>query len=240
MLAASVVGRSHSSIEQDNEDAVATAIREDGTLLLALADGAGSARRSREGAWLAVETAISSLERGEPPEDWCDELLCALAAVRRSVSKRAREARSRPRDFACTLLLAAITDERLSILQLGDGAVIARIEDQWLRLLKPQRGRYAGETVFVTSRRAASLAETETRTQEGLRAIVLLSDGLEPVATDVASGAPHHPFFEPLLRFASLERSAADQEAELAGFLASDRVQSRSSDDLSLILAIKR
>lgn len=241
VLRASVTGRSHSAIEKENEDAVHSATLADGALLLALADGAGSASHAGTGARQAVVTAIEALreanDAGRPVEQ---ALRDALRKVRREVAKRSRQARIRPRCFASTLLLVVAHRGLLATLQVGDGAAVALGENGWERLTAPIRGRHAGETVFVTSREAAALAEIDRRSLEGVRALALLSDGLEPVATDVETGLPHAPFFDPLVAFASAERLVAEQEAELEDFLASDRLQSRSPDDMSLIVAVRR
>ncbi|MEX2543206.1 MAG: PP2C family serine/threonine-protein phosphatase [Trueperaceae bacterium] len=240
VIAASVAGRAHTTHDKGNEDAVLTDRRRDGTVLLALADGAGSAGLAGEGARLAVDAAIAALRRESIQGDRLDQALrAALKQVRKEVGAKARQLRVRPRDFACTLLLAVAREDTLAVLQVGDGAVIALGEEGWSRITQPQRGRYAGETTFVTSRGASALAEVEIRSLAPLRALALLSDGLEPVATDMTNGTPHGPFFDPLVTFAAADRPVAEQEAAISSFLASDRVQSRSSDDLSLILALK-
>jgi hypothetical protein len=239
VLAVSVTGRSHAAIGKGNEDAVRAARLAGGTLVLAVADGAGSAGRAGEGARLAVATAVEALSGELGREGLAESLRSALSEVRRAMAGRSRELRVRPRDFACTLLLAVVHGDAVAVLQLGDGAVVGRGADGWRRLVGAQRGRYAGETVFVTSRGAAALAEVEVHPLESVGALALLSDGLEPVATDVASGLPHSPFFDPLVAFAAAQRTEADLEAELARFLGSDRVQTRSSDDLSLVLALR-
>jgi hypothetical protein len=239
MLAGSVAGRSHVANDRGNEDAVRTAVLPNGTLLLALADGAGSAPWAGDGAWLSVDTAAKALATfgGQAASEV--GLSHALRQVRHEVAVLACEQGARPRDFACTLLLAAISADTLAVLQVGDGAIVARSNGDWRRVTRPLRGRHAGETVFVTSRRATDLARVDTRLLAQIDAVALLSDGLEPVATDVGSGDPHRPFFDPLAAFAARDRELVQQEAELEGFLASERVQSRCLDDLSLILAVR-
>jgi hypothetical protein len=244
IVSASVTGRSHLASDRGNEDAVATRVLAHGTILLALADGAGSARRAGDGSRLAVAAAVQALGDegfgGEGEEvDLEDALRRALQQVRDTLAARACESRARPRDFACTLLLAVIHRETLAVLQLGDGAVVSRSSGNWQRVTQPLRGRHAGETVFVTSRRALDQAQVEVGSNAAVEALALLSDGLEPVATVVATGTPHGPFFDPLVAFAGSNRDAAQQELELERFLASDRLQSRSLDDLSLILAVR-
>jgi hypothetical protein len=240
LLAGSVAGRSHLANDRGNEDAVRTTVQPDGTLLLALADGAGSAPRAGDGAWRSVDTAAMALAAfvGQAASE--AGLRHALRQVRHEVAALACELGARPRDFACTLLLAVISADTLAVLQVGDGAIVARSEGDWRRVTQPLRGRHAGETVFVTSRRATDVARVDKRPLARIDAIALLSDGLEPVATDVGSGDPHGPFFDPLAAFAARDRELAQQEAELEAFLASERVQSRCLDDLSLILAVRR
>jgi hypothetical protein len=240
VVCASAVGRAHVAQGKGNEDAFATAQLPDGRVVLALADGAGSAPRGGEGARLAVATAAAALA-STAGDGYGQErtLEVVLADVRRKVAATARQRRTRPRVFASTLLLAVLGPGELVVLQLGDGGVVGLGDNGWKRLVEPQRGRHAGETVFVTSRRAGALARVETHSASAFRAVALFSDGLEPVATDLRSGAPFAPFFDPLAAFARAERPRAGQEAALEAFLAGDRVQSRSADDLSLILAVR-
>lgn len=305
VVTASVTGRAHAARGQGNEDATRSLRLADGTVVLALADGAGSANRAAEGATLAVEAAIEALgasltgsavesgaaafgvepasqvtavdsepgadeelapdpERARPavgterlrPEgglepagqhetrELSEALLVAMAAVRRALAARVRElrqeARATPRELSSTLLLAILRGDTLAVLQLGDGAAVAGNRSGWRRVTRPLRGRHAGETVFVTSRGARELAEVEVCALAADESLALLSDGLEPVATDMTSGEPHAPFFDPLATFAGADRPQEHLEAELEEFLGSERVQSRSSDDLSLILAVRQ
>jgi hypothetical protein len=67
-----------------------------------------------------------------------------------------------------------------------------------------------------------------------------LTDGLQRLALDFTARTPHLPFFQPL--FAAL-RAAPDVES-LAGpfreFLDSQRINERTDDDKTLVLAISR
>ena len=246
VVAATVTGRGHLLRDAGNEDALHCTSLEDGTWLLALADGAGSASRAAEGARLVVDAAVMSLTARLSQESGAEptELLAAtLLDVRRAVATRLRESRAserlRARDLAATLLLALLRGDVLAVLQVGDGAVVRGSAGDWRRVTEPVRGRHAGETVFVTSRRAPLAAEVAVVELGADETLALLSDGLEPVATDLGSGEPHPPFFEPLATFARRDAPSELLAAELADFLASDRVQQRSPDDLSLVLAAR-
>ncbi len=241
LLSASVTGRAHLARGTGNQDALAAATSRDGSLLLAVADGAGSAVHSATGARVAVETAIASLaasDLGKPEA----ALRLALEKAARALAGLARRNGGLTRDYACTLLLSVTTKEAVCALQLGDGAIISRADGKVARLTRPWRSKFAGETVFVTSPGAleqASIARLDPAAVDG---IALLTDGLEPVATDLTSGAPFEPFFMPLFGFTAAAGGSADQlrrSRQLTELLGSERVSSRTHDDTTLLLAAR-
>ena len=241
LLGASLTGRAHEQRGLPNQDALAAASRLDGHLLLAVADGAGSAPLSAEGAELACRTAIACLSAVPTPEPE-PALRLALAKAATAVHSHARRAGKPARDYACTLLLAVASDRFVSGLQLGDGAVVTATAGGLERLTPGWRSTYAGETVFLTSPGAAGLASVASRPAAEVSGIALLTDGLEPVATDLASGRPFGPFFEPLFRFAAGSLDAglqAGRTRQLEALLGSDRIRSRTHDDTTLLLAAR-
>ena len=245
MVAASSAGASHRNGR--NEDAWLAASRLDGTLLLAAADGAGSARCAAAASQLAVRRTCELLSEGPLAygEAWRDHLLTLLLEVRSTLLRAVvHEIESgsgpvppQPHDYATTLLLTVLTASELVALQLGDGAIVARQQDGDLaRPLQPLRGQHAGETVFVTSSEAIEAARIAVVPASGLTGVALLTDGLEALATDLRSGAPFAPFFDPLFEFAAGDDSAK-RSRDLGAFLETPRVSGRSHDDKTLILA---
>lgn len=242
LVAASVAGRAHERRGVGNQDAFAAATAADGSLLLAVADGAGSAERSAEGARVAADTAVASLAAGGALDSGA-RLLAAFRQARSAVSRKAERSGIPVREYASTLLLVCAGADSVGALQLGDGAVVIRSGPDVSRLTPPWRSAYAGETVFLTSPGAEEHLRFTHRPGAGLDGIALLTDGLEPVATDLQSGAPYAPFFAPLFTFAAGEATAASQgprNRELARLLASDRIRSRTHDDTTLVLAVRR
>lgn len=107
------------------------------------------------------------------------------------------------------------------------------------RVTRPQHGRYAGETLFATGAEALRGASLTEAALEGVDALALFTDGLEPVA--LTGETPFAPFFEPLFGFAAdADRGALERGRALEGFLTSERVRSRTDDDLTLLLATHR
>ena len=121
---------------------------------------------------------------------------------------------------------------------------------QWLQLetgeLKvvadAQKGEYANETVFLTMADALERLEWQTYSADTLgsrcAALALFSDGLARLAMQLPSNAPHPPFFKPLFQFARKTKDSAQASQELNGFLSSERMNQRTDDDKTLILAV--
>ncbi|WP_169730708.1 PP2C family serine/threonine-protein phosphatase [Calidithermus chliarophilus] len=238
VIGASVEGSSHRQAGRGCDDAHGH--RQAGELLLlAVADGAGSALLGGEGARIAVEAALGALHDSlvEVSLDWGEALDRALRTARAVLEAEAYY-RGRPfREFATTLLLAACDGERLGAVQLGDGAVVARRGGCWERLTRPNEGEYANETVFLTVPEPERHASSFVGPCGDLEALVLLTDGLEGLALNLRAGQPHAPFFEALHRFAAREGETGALEAALREELASERIEARTDDDKTLLIA---
>jgi hypothetical protein len=68
-----------------------------------------------------------------------------------------------------------------------------------------------------------------------VQGVALFTDGLERLALHFATKTSYQPFFAPLFKFAT-DLNAT--EADLAGFLASERICSHTDDDKTLVLAV--
>lgn len=139
--------------------------------------------------------------------------------------------------YATTLLVALATPEFVAAAQIGDGAVVMQGSEGTLEVLTvPEHGEYLNETTFVTATDYLERAQHAVRQQPGVRALALLSDGLQMLALDLERNEAFRPFFEPLLAFAAKPEAT---EAELAAFLDSDRICERTDDDKTLVLAVR-
>jgi hypothetical protein len=245
VVGVSLRGSSHVKTGHPCQDFHATARLPCGTLVAAIADGAGAAAFAEVGAELAVKTAMETLSRhlekdslvGAGAESWRgllrEAMHSALAAV-----KREAEARGAPvRDLACTLSVAVARPGMVAAAQIGDGSVVGADGDgRILSLLRPIAGEYLNETTFLVS--AGALDEIQFAWHEGkFPRLAMLTDGLQMLALKILDGAPHAPFFEPLFRFIATAEDEEKGRANLTAFLGSERVQTRADDDLTLLLA---
>lgn len=210
--------------------------RRDGTLLAALADGAGSAADAAAGARIAVSEALRHLDQGlsKLPALPNDDALRALAEA---TLDAARTALSGPSQ-ACTLILCAALPDRLLAAQIGDGFCVIRApEDHTFRRAVPGwRGEYVNQTPFLTD--TDWRAQAHIRTLPAPAFLCLASDGLEGLAIRHRDDHPHPGFFAPLDQF--LRAGPDAPEEAMAAVLAAPETTARSTDDLSLIAAVRR
>jgi hypothetical protein len=256
VVAASVAGTAHVARGRPGQDACRWLVRDDGVLIAAVADGAGSAERSGEGAALAVERAVAHLaavvrvgtgstgDAGPAASlpttsgDWCAVLTAAFDAARNAIIDLAARESVEPGRFACTLAVVVATPTVVAAGQVGDGLVVVReLRDDLRAVCLPERGDYANETVFLTSDDMAGHRQCHV-SEEPFSAIALTTDGLLRLAFHVPDHQVHRPFFDPMFRFAADAVDGAAASTELGAFLTSDRVCARTDDDKTLILAV--
>ena len=239
VVGASITGTSHQKLGQPCQDAAGWALGPDRSLIVAVADGAGSAPLGREGAQLAVSTAVEFLSSRRSlgsREASKDQLVSALERARSALLNDAENRGVEIRDLATTLILVQATPDFVAALQVGDGsAVLDDRRDGIVGLTKPQAGEYINETMFITAEDAMDQAQTvlhESRISGG----AVFSDGLQMLGLKMPEATPHAPFFNPLLRFVGAATDAEAADEELKSFLRSPRVTSQTTDDLTLVL----
>lgn len=245
IIGASVQGTSHQERDIPCQDAHAYRLLPEGVALVAVADGAGSAERSDEGARWAVEHVIASVQaglaEGSPEDDvgWEALLTEAFIQAGQALVQRAEAEDALPRDFATTLTCALVSHDRLAVGQIGDGIVVAKGKDGGLfAAVLPQRGEYANETFFLTTAEALQQLEVQIYTQP-IEALAVMTDGLIRLAINLANHEPHSPFFQPLMLFAAQAEDEAKAQEQLAELLASERVGERTDDDKTLVLVAR-
>ncbi len=244
VVAASVRGTSHERIKQLCQDAHHWEMLPEGVLVAAVADGAGSAALGKIGAIVASQTAVETirlkLAQPQAPEDdkgWQLLLNNALVAAKTAVEAEAVACQMTARDLATTLIIVVATPKLIASAQVGDGVAVASdSQGNLIALTAPQRGEYANETTFLVSPNALETAQVNL--WHGATAnIAVLSDGLQMLALEMTDGKPHVPFFSPLFHFMADVTNETEAKEQLVALLRSERIQKRTDDDLTLLLA---
>jgi hypothetical protein len=142
------------------------------------------------------------------------------------------------REFATTLLLACVMKDLVAAVQLGDGAIVIQEAGGGLLCLpQSSQGEYVNETDFLTDRDYLNRPQYSVIPIETVSGIALLTDGMQMLALKYPENEPHPPFFHGLFTFAAKEDSS---EESLAEFLQSERVNGRTDDDKTLVLAVRQ
>lgn len=256
VTAASQAGTAHVRRGEPCADAFAMA-QSGSVLVLALADGAGSARFGGQAAQFATQEAVrvaqSLFQNGSPQGEPCDFLRevfrRTLAGLLHQILLWQGGEAQGHKDFSeparlsayhATLMLAVVSESHLLAGNIGDGWLIVRGRDGTARAVAPPaRGEYCNETFFLTSEHAIEDAVCETVSTADIDAIALLSDGPSWFAIDLEARQPSQALFDKLFQFAA-DRSVvvARKEEELAEFLASEPVCRKTDDDKTLVLAV--
>ena len=242
-LGAAVAGTSHARNATPCQDAFAHCQLPSGELILAVADGAGSAPQAATGAQLLVEAVVAataaSLAKYQPlsRRAWQVVITAAFATARASVIAHAIDNGQPTRDYAATLVLLILHAQGAACGLVGDcAAVILDEADALVSLCAPQRGEYANSTNFVVQPDGLDQL-TVTCWERKIRNAALFSDGLATLAMNIAENRPFRPFFKPLFAFLATSDSSDDKAtAALTAFLDSARVNARTHDDKTLVL----
>lgn len=209
-----------------------------------VSDGAGSAEFGGEGSALVCRNILQSARQhfqatNQPPTDeqiwsWIDQVRdsITLAATRREIASR---------QFAATLVAVFVTPQETLLLHIGDGAAVLKVGDDWIVPSWPENGEYASMTFFITDDPVPRLRIT--RSENVASGVAVFSDGLEKLLLDFAAAKAHAPFFagifSPLLASGVNGRDTG-LSSGLAKYLDSEAVNSRTDDDKSLILAVRK
>lgn len=158
-------------------------LAKNGVYVIALADGAGSARLSHFGAERVVRDASEYIA-----EHFLELLNCndgrnvkkeLLKMLHTSLAEEADARKCNVHDLSCTLLLAAVHQNDFILAHIGDG-VIGYLEGNELKVASmPDNGEFSNVTSFVTSSNALTSMRVFKGKLNNKDAFVLMSDGTE-------------------------------------------------------------
>ncbi|RUT07143.1 hypothetical protein DSM106972_024040 [Dulcicalothrix desertica PCC 7102] len=227
----------------------------DDVIVGAVADGAGSAKFSNIGAKLAVKTALFHLEeffknlKEEKKRDLQQPIVSELARevfrevfreildkVKNELKAKASEQECDFNDLACTLLAFIATPDWIAAMQIGDGFIVIRAENsnEYKLFFPPDKGEYANETIFVTSKDA----DYKMDVLYNPKFICASTDGLERLAINFRDWKPSSGFFKPFEEGLKITEKLEQEEEDIKKWLTSEDVNTRTDDDKTLLLCL--
>ncbi len=220
-------------------------------LALCACDGAGSALHGGLGARLAIDAfrqVIEGLRIGG--HDQLKDARHLFSCVRERFLEnidfncKVHGRSAQISDFACTFLGVVVSNSHVVFLQIGDGAVVfedANEPGTYSYFEWPMQGEYESTTYFLTQNIAVEKAHCQVLSDLTVNSIALFTDGIQRLALDYASRSVVSGFFRPLL--ASLSKLppglSTSFKLGLEQFLDSERVNERTDDDKTLVLAAR-
>ncbi len=206
------------------------------TLVAACADGAGSAELSQLGSKAAVDRFMEVASGDTAPtkeqvESWVD-------AARVRLLEEAVANGSTSRQLACTFLAALVGDGWAAFAQVGDGVIVFDGPDGYDFAFWPDNGEYANTTHFLSEDDYQQHLRVEI-VERHVSELALLTDGLQMLALDIAGAKVHDRFFAPLFKTVRNGPDEAALQTALLDFMGSKRVNDRTDDDKTLLLATR-
>ena len=242
----SVAGFSHVADGTPCQDANAFGIREDGWLVAAVSDGAGSAAHSHIGSRAYVSDVVEFfLNYSELPHISPDEMAASLIDIINRTSERLTAGefngtvseRLALSDFVATIVMVLCNQNGGTFFHVGDGAGVSlKLHNmEHCVVSEPENGEYLNETYFVTMNKWEEHLRVTSFCGE-FDTILLMSDGVTPMAMNKGCEAPFQPFVQPVIEH--LLRSTPDRgNAALRNTLKASEVRAITEDDMTLFWA---
>lgn len=209
-------------------------------LVICVADGAGSAAHSDVGATRTCDEVVRQIEaRGANSIPSREEIICIFGAVRDAIAAHAESLKVGIRDLACTALLTVATPSWAVFAQIGDGAIVMGCGEELRTVFWPEPAEFANCTDFLTDDKFAELLQFEIVTGS-ISEIALLTDGLQRLALDFGTRNAHPPFFRPIFSKLTAECDTEPLAETFRAFLNSPRINERTDDDKTLVVAVHR
>lgn len=247
VLAASERGVSHEQSDAPCQDAHAWIELAPDMVICAVADGLGSAPRSEEGSRLAADTAVqairAALKESTPSseDDWRSLLSSAFTRTADALRAKAAEVVETVEAFDTTLIVSVSTSDWTASAHVGDGAVVIWRDDDVVETFSaPEHNEYANIVTPITVPNLINVMRIRVERHRS-RGFAMITDGLQPLTINHATDVAYDGFFRPLfndLRAMPASASEADVE-DLRAFLRSPRVNERTTDDKTLLWAVR-
>ena len=250
---ASAIGLAHINQETECQDRFScqTIETKDGEVLIAVvADGAGSTTDGQIGAEIACQFFIEGISDFLHSQDASVGSLNQefgkfwISYFQKKIAGIAEENEKNIRDFASTLVGVAIGQKQAAFFQIGDGGAVfskSGEANSYRFAITPEESEYVNVTDFLTDETAIEKLRFEL-IEERIEDLILFSDGIFAVAVDYQTNQPHEPFLMPMMApLRNGNRNSPDGNQDLSrkleSFLASPKINEKTDDDKTIILA---
>jgi hypothetical protein len=241
VFGAKTAGRGHQIKKIPCQDAFYSDFYQSSHVVIAIADGLGSASRSDLGAQIAVESAVNTVtsRMALGQTDYHQLLYDGILHARNDLLKRAAEEICHVRDLASTILLIIASRDGIAVAHIGDGAIVIK-GSGFVRLISPpENSEYANVVVPLTSQDwEKSLRIYESA--EPIECVAAFTDGLQNAALKKVNSVyePFVAFFNPVFSYALKIEDIDTAGTDIEELLISPKVRDSSDDDKTLVISV--
>lgn len=182
VIQCAIQGRGHIKSNTPCQDKTYSMVT-DTMQVIALADGAGSAKLSHYGAETVTKFICSELTEKFgvyfDDNDGAAVKQQLIEGVLKSLAETAKQLECEIKELASTLLFVAVKNEQFIIAHIGDG-VIGYLKNNEMNIAsQPENGEFVNTTIFTTSKDAIMTMKLIKGFLGGIQGFVLMSDGTE-------------------------------------------------------------
>jgi hypothetical protein len=205
-----------------------------------VADGAGSASHSEVGATFVCDALVDAIAKCDSLEVGLETVRTLVEGVRQSLVKYAAHLDVELRQLASTLLLAVIYPDCCIFGQIGDGGIVVRSDQSSVYevIFWPEPQEYVNCTNFITDETFGQHLVLERR-ESTILEVAVFTDGLQGLVLENSTRSAHNGFFSPLFSALSREDDMSTLGLHFKALLDSERINSRTDDDKTMVLALK-
>ena len=239
MIHCEVQGRGHEKSNLPCQDKTCV-LCDNGVHVIALADGAGSAKLSHYGAecvtYEIANLLCKAFDDFYNSQDGVSVKKQFISYILDKLKSEASEFDCELTDLASTLLMAAVKDDKFILLHLGDG-VIGYVKANEVKVASaPDNGEFANTTFFTTSQDALVHLRLFKGELKDISGFVLMSDGTEAALYNKKSNA----IVPGVLKIMNLCSTIEPKKVELMLFKSFENViKKATSDDCSIAIMTK-
>ena len=182
VIQCAIQGRGHIKSKTPCQDKTYSMVT-DTMQVIALADGAGSAKLSHHGAEIVTKFICAELtEKFDiyfSDNDGAAVKQQLIESLLRKLNETANQLGCEIKELASTLLFVAVKNDKFIISHIGDGVIGYLKNDEMKIASLPEHGEFINTTVFVTSKDAIMAMKLIKGWVEEIQGFVLMSDGTE-------------------------------------------------------------
>lgn len=241
-LGESIQGTSHVASRTPCQDAnfyCAYQTDEGPCYLIAVADGAGSAAKADVASKLATQAAFEELTKYKrhPSRITQEEVIELHHRIRDRLLLAAQKDGVEARDYSCTLLLSILSETSCVFSQVGDGCIVTGTESGYKAVTWPHNGEYVNQTTFVVSSNFPSALQF-VKQERDFDFVAVFTDGIQDLVLTHSTKSVHDRFFPSFRNGLKKSDDYSSLRVPLAEFLNSPKVNERTDDDKTLVMAL--